>query len=158
MRVTGALNVRGAEVEVGASEDVDHLDLARHRPFAAPMSAAEHVDEPLRLRARGAGRHACRVEIGLLALAARVRGVDAELEIGRKREQLIVRLGVERLVEAPLERLERELAMAVVDDQAVDRLFANGVERAVLGSDGHCAFLFADGDEPRPADHAERIA
>ena len=64
-------------------------------------------------------------ELGAFLL--RILLVDLKLEVVGERDERVGGFRVERLIEAPLERFERELAVAVVDDQAVDRLFANRV-------------------------------
>ena len=45
--------------------------------------------------------------------------------------------GIERLVEPPLECLARELAVAVIHDELIDRFLAQSVDRAVLWCHWH---------------------
>ena len=96
--------------------------------------------------------HVARVRDGLCpdaelrALLLRVLPIDLELEVRSQGDERVRGLRVERLVEPALERLERDLAVAVVHDQSIDRLFANGVQGAVLGCDWHGGVLYRASD------------
>ena len=74
-------------------------------------------------------------ELGFLL--RRVLAVGLQVQVFRELEQPLVRLGVERLVEAPLERFARQLAVTVIHDELIDRFLAQGVDRAVLRCHWH---------------------
>ena len=98
--------------------------------------AREHVDDVLGFVAAVRGRrlHAD-AELGLFL--RRVLTVRLEVEVVRELEQPLVRLGIERFVEPPLEGLARELAVAVIHDELIDRLLAQRVDRTVVWCHWH---------------------
>src|SRR5690606_29451534 len=128
---------RVAEVEVSRAEDREDANLVRHRPRTRTPAAAEHVDDLLDMPV--APTRIGKAELRLLTFDEVL--VDLEIQIRRQRLERLVIRGIERLLQPSLESFERQTAMAVVHDQAVDGLGAQGAERSVLCNDWHAGAL-----------------
>ena len=120
------------KVELRAAEEVEDADRARHVPRASAVVAGEHVDDVLGVidaQSRPRDRRGCRARPSSAFVYWRS---VLKIQVLRELDEPLVRLRIERFVEPPFERVARELAVAVVHDQLIDRFLAQCVDRAVV--------------------------
>src|SRR6185436_10286591 len=92
---------RVGEVELAAAEHVDHSKRSWHVPGAPAVMAGKYVDDGIGFFAGTGRRIDANTELGFLL--RRVLAVRPQIQIFRELDEALVRLRIERLVEAALE-------------------------------------------------------